>query len=97
MLEANSKKHVRLCQTSRILFEGREEGMGFRIPSMDFSVNPKFRPMLLSSAHLYIKFSQGISVPTLAIAPPAFSFSPSAVTSPSLFTSYNVFICFPLS
>lgn len=38
MLEANSIKLVRLRQTSRILLEGREEGMGFRIPSTGFSV-----------------------------------------------------------
>lgn len=71
--------------------------MGFGITFVGFPVNPSLRPVLLSSAHLDVKFSQGILVLTLAIASSAFSFPPSAVASPFLSISYNFIISFPLS
>lgn len=97
MLEANSKKLVRLCQTSRILLEGGEEGMGFRIPSTGFSVKPNVQAYASLQSSFVYKIFSGHLCSHVGYCSTCFFFFPSAVASPSLFISYNVFICFPLS
>lgn len=56
--------------------EGR--GWGSLCPQWVFQLIPTFRPMLLSSAQLYLKFPQSIWVSTLAVASSTLSFPPSA-------------------
>lgn len=82
-----------------ILLEGGEEGMGFGIPSMGFSVKPHVQAYTTLQSSLVYKIFSGhlcshIGYCSTCSSPPPPPLS--AVSSPPLFISYNVFLGFPL-
>lgn len=58
--------------------QGGGEGLGVEFHLWVCQLIPILRLVRLSSAHLYLKFSQGVLVPTSPVASSAFTFSPSA-------------------